>query len=84
MFQGYINYALRGLLDYYVVVYLDDILIYLQDAESHKKHVRIVLERLRRYRLFTKLLKYEFFKRQVGYLRFVVTLKGVEIEAERI
>jgi hypothetical protein len=53
-FQAYINRALSDTLDVFAVVYLDDILIYSNDEESHRHHVREVLSRLRHYRLYVK------------------------------
>ena len=50
-FQAYINRALSDLLDVCCVVYLDDILIYSDSEAQHEKHVRMVLERLRKFRL---------------------------------
>jgi hypothetical protein len=53
-FQNYIHQALGGLLDEFCVAYLDDILIFSADRESHTKHVRQVLERLRAAQLYCK------------------------------
>jgi hypothetical protein len=50
-FQAYINKALSGLVDAICVVYLDDILIYSENLEDHRRHVREVFERLRRFSL---------------------------------
>jgi Reverse transcriptase (RNA-dependent DNA polymerase) len=46
-FQSYINKALRGYLDIFYIIYLDDIIVYSERVEEHKEHVRKVLERLR-------------------------------------
>jgi Reverse transcriptase (RNA-dependent DNA polymerase) len=46
-FQSYINEALRGYLDIFCIIYLDDIMVYLKRVEDHEEHVRKVLERLR-------------------------------------
>ncbi len=59
-FQAYINKSLIGLLDYFVIVYLDNILIYSKDLEQYYKYVRQVLAKLRKYKLYTKLSKCEF------------------------
>jgi len=45
-FQSYIYRALGGLVDRIYIIYLDDILIYLEDKDQHKQHIREVLERL--------------------------------------
>ena len=48
MFQTYINNVLREHLDVFVVVYLDDILVYSKNEEDHKKHVRQILNALKK------------------------------------
>ena len=59
-FQSFINYILRDFLDVFCIVYLDDILIYSNSEEDHTQHVRKVLERLQKYKLYAKLGKCEF------------------------
>jgi hypothetical protein len=59
-FQAYINEALGDLLDDIYVAYLDDILIFSKSVGEYTVHVRIILERLRQYRLYIKLSKCEF------------------------
>jgi hypothetical protein len=83
-FQAYINRALSDLLDICCVVYLDDILIYSQTEEQHEKHVRMVLERLRKFQLYVKLSKCAFKTDTVNFLGFVITPRGVEMEESRI
>jgi hypothetical protein len=83
-FQAYINKALSDLLDTCCVVYLDDILIYSSSPEEHEKHVRLVLERLRKFRLFAKLSKCSFGVDTVHFLGFVISPRGIEMEKERI
>ncbi|EDN07425.1 hypothetical protein HCAG_03956 [Histoplasma mississippiense (nom. inval.)] len=55
-FQSYINKALSDILDVYCVAYLDDIVIYSNTLDEHVAHVKNVLERLRRWRLYVKLI----------------------------
>lgn len=83
-FQAYINRALSDTLDVFVVVYLDDILIYSNDEKSHRYHVREVLSRLRHYRLYVKHSKCLFHTTQVEFLGFIVTPRGVEMDKSRI
>ena len=59
-FQSYINRALAGLVNICCVVYLDNILIFLNSEGDHEKHVRLVMECLREYQLFAKLPKCAF------------------------
>ena len=83
-FQGYINKILAKKLDIFVIVYLDDILIYTDDDESHVTAVRWVLEQLRKFSLFANLKKCRFHQEEVRFLGYVVSSKGIRMEDERI
>jgi hypothetical protein len=83
-FQAYIHQAMGGLLDVFVIVYLDDILIYSQNEEEHIDHVRQVLERLRKYKLYAKLSKCHFHQKKVKFLGVIVGENGVEMDTSRI
>ena len=71
-FQAYINKALSRLVDVVCVVYLDDILIYSENLEDYRQHVREVFERLRRFSLYVNLKKYLFFQTEIKFLGFIV------------
>ncbi len=60
VFQTLVNYVLRDLVNWFVFVYLDDILIFSQNERDHIQHVRLVLQWLLENRLFAKLEKCEF------------------------
>ena len=81
-FQSYIHKVLHKYLDIFVIVFLDDILIYSMEESQYKQHVQIVLKALLVAGLFTKLLKYLFSVKCVPFLRYVITDTGVEMEAE--
>ena len=84
-FQGYINKILAEKLDIFVIVYLDDILIYTEDpGQAHVNAVRWVLEELRKNGLFANLKKCRFHKDEVRFLGYVVSAQGVRMEEERI
>jgi hypothetical protein len=83
-FQAYIHRALGNLVDSIYVVYLDNILIYSNDKETHIQHVRHVLQRLREWGLYAKASKCEFHSKNIEFLGFVVTPDGVVIDAERV
>ncbi len=83
-FQSYINFALRKFLDVFVVIYLNDILIYSQNEEKHTNHVRFVLKRFRKYKLFAKLSKCDFDLKEVDYLRFIVKVNDIRMNFARI
>ena len=84
-FQGYINKILAEKLDIFVIVYLDDILIYTEDlGQDHVDTVWWVLEILQKYGLFANLKKCRFHQDEIRFLGFVVSNKGIRIEEERI
>jgi hypothetical protein len=83
-FQSYINFALRKFLNVFVIIYLDDILIYSQNEEEHTNHVRLVLKRLRKYKLFAKLSKCDFDLKEVDYLEFIVKVNDIRMNFARI
>ena len=83
-FQEYINKILAEKLDIFVIVYLDDILIYTDDDKSHVTAVRWVLEQLRKFSLFANLKKCRFHQEEVRFLGYVVSSKGIRMEDERI
>ena len=84
-FQGYINKILAKKLDVFVIVYLDDILIYNENkGEGHVKAVQWVLDLLRKNGLFANLKKYWFHQDEIRFFGYVVSAQGVQIEDRRI
>ncbi|XP_014872995.1 uncharacterized protein lrfn4b [Poecilia latipinna] len=77
-FQALINDVLRDFLNVFVFVYLDDILIYSRNLLEHKKHVRLVLQRLLENKLFVKAEKCEFHKSSVTFLGYI--LEGGQVK----
>lgn len=71
-YQSLMNDTLDEGLGKFVVVYLDDILIFLKIKEEHVKHVRWVIKKLRERHLRIKLEKYKFFKHEVPFLGSIV------------
>ena len=83
-FQGYINKILAEKLDIFVIVYLDDILIYTEDSgQGHVEAVMWVLENLRKNGLFANLKKCRFHQDEVRFLGYVVSGQGIRMEEER-
>ena len=72
------------MLDVTCVLYLDNILIFSKNEEDYIRNVKEVLERLRLYKVYAKLSKYEFYKDSINYLSFVVGKEGITIDPERI
>ena len=84
-FQGYINKIFTEKLNVFVIVYLDDILIYTKDeGQGHVEAVQWVLDLLRKNGLFANLKKCRFHQDKIRFLGYVVSAQRVQMEDERI
>ena len=84
-FQSYINKFLAEKLDIFIIVYLDNILIYTKDlGQSHVEVMQWVLDLLRKNSLFTNLKKCWFHKEEIEFLGYVVLSQGIRMEDKRI
>ncbi|SYW86571.1 uncharacterized protein UHO2_04068 [Ustilago hordei] len=83
-FQSFINDIFRDIIGIYVVVYLDDFLIFSDTEEAHVKHVTEVLTCLRSNRLFAKLSKCEFHTKTVEFLGYIIKPTGIEMDPEKV
>ncbi len=70
----------REYMDKFVVVYLNDILIFSKNQEDHDKHVRLVFVKLQEHGLYAKLEKCEFDKSLVEFLSYVISPDGVSMD----
>src|SRR5271170_3118540 len=84
IFMTLMNDIFREYLDQFMVIYLDDILIYSKTKEEHLKHVHLVLRKLKEYCLYGKLSKYEFMKNKVEYLGHYISAKGISVDHRKI
>ena len=85
IFQGYVNKILAEKLDVFVIVYLDDILVYTEDpGQPHVDAIRWVLDQLRKYSFFANLKKCCFHQVKIRFLWYVVSLKGISMETKKI
>ncbi|XP_018428231.1 PREDICTED: adhesion G protein-coupled receptor L3-like [Nanorana parkeri] len=83
-FQCFDNNIFRDLLDIWVVIYLDDILIYSDSSQKHQKHVRWVLSRLRAHRLYAKLEKFTFENTTIPFLGYIISPEGIRMDNTKI
>ena len=83
-FQRMMNDVLREHLDEFVIVYLDDILIYSKDAEEHREHLKKVLELLRKHQLYAKTTKCEFGMPSTEFLGHIVSKDGISTDPKKI
>jgi hypothetical protein len=70
-------------LDKFVVVFIDDILIYSQSEEEHVNHLKMVLQRLREHQLYAKLSKCEFWIDEVLFLGHIINIEGLAVDPKK-
>ena len=71
-------------LDKFMVVFIDDILIYSETAEEHEEHLRVVLMRLREHKLYAKFSKCEFWLKKVPFLGQVLSENGISVDPSKV
>ncbi|KAL0561349.1 hypothetical protein IC582_001774 [Cucumis melo] len=84
VFMDLMNRVFREFLDTFVIVFIDDILIYSKTEAEHEEHLRMVLQTLRDNKLYAKFLKCEFWLKQVSFLGHVVSKAGVSVDPAKI
>lgn len=72
-FMKMMNGVFWDFLEEFVIIFIDDILVYSKSWEVHQEHLRVVLERLREHELFAKLSKCSFWQRSVGFLGHIIS-----------
>ncbi|CAL1400329.1 unnamed protein product [Linum trigynum] len=84
VFMALMNRVFHEYLDKFVIVFIDDILIYSKSEEEHKTHLRIVLQILREKQLYAKFSKCEFWLKEVIFLGHVISGRGVEVDPKKV
>ncbi|WMV14744.1 hypothetical protein MTR67_008129 [Solanum verrucosum] len=83
-FMSLINWVFKLFLDSFVIVFIDDILVYSKSEEEHANHLRTVLGVLGKQRLYAKFSKCEFWLTSVAFLGHVVSKEGVIVDPQKI
>ncbi|GJS11616.1 putative reverse transcriptase domain-containing protein [Tanacetum coccineum] len=84
IFIDLMNRVCRPYLDKFVIVFIDDILIYSKTQEEHVEHLRLVLEFLKKEKLYAMFFKCEFWLREVQFLRHVINGNGIHVDPSKI
>ncbi|GAU32901.1 hypothetical protein TSUD_393220 [Trifolium subterraneum] len=84
VFMEYMNMIFHSFLDKFVVVFIDDILVYSKSEEEHKEHLRIVLHVLKEKKLYAKLSKCEFWLEEVSFLGHVISSGGIAVDPAKV
>ncbi|WVZ90945.1 LOW QUALITY PROTEIN: hypothetical protein U9M48_037195 [Paspalum notatum var. saurae] len=77
-------FILHGIFDKFVVVLIDDILVFSINEEEHEKHLRMVLQKLRKNQLYAKLSKCEFWLLEVSFLGHIISKGGISVDPSKI
>ena len=83
-FMDLMNRVFRSYVDQFIVVLIDNILVYSKDRQNRDTHLRVVLETLRKEQLYAKLSKYEFWLNEVSFLGHIVSKEGIGVDPNKI
>ena len=84
VFMDLMNRIFQPYLDQFVIVFIDDILIYSSSKEDHEEHLRVVLQILRENQLYAKFSKCQFWLDSVSFLGHVISAEGVSVDPQKI
>ncbi|KAL9265864.1 Retrovirus-related Pol polyprotein from transposon 17.6-like protein, partial [Drosera capensis] len=84
VFMDLMNRVFKPYLDHFVVVFIDDILVYSRDHREHEEHLRTTLKTLRENELYAKFKKCEFWLTEVAFLGHVISGEGVKVDPKKI
>ncbi|KAJ0871839.1 putative nucleotidyltransferase, Ribonuclease H [Helianthus annuus] len=84
VFMDLMNRVRKPYLDDFVIVFIDDILIYSKSKEDHERHLRLILELLRKEQLYAKFSKCDFWIREVHFLGHIVNETGIHVDPAKI
>jgi hypothetical protein len=79
-----INYVFMLELDKFVVVFINDILIYSKSEEEHERHLRVILQRLRDHQLYAKFNKCAFWLKKVPFLGHIISAEGIVVDPSKV
>ena len=78
------NTILHEFLDKFVIVYIDDILIFSDTDEEHTQHIKLVLDRLRAHRLWVKAEKCAIYKDCIKFLGYIISPDGISMNPKKV
>jgi hypothetical protein len=83
-FMYLMNKVFMEYLDKFLVVFIDDILIFSKNEEEHDKHLCLVLQKLRENQLYVKLNKCEFWLKEVSFLSHIISKGGIFVDPSKV
>jgi hypothetical protein len=83
-FINLMNNVFMEELEKFVVVFIDDILVYSKSVEEHEQHLRVVMGKLRAHKLYAKFSKCEFWMEKISFLGHILTAEGVAVDPRKV
>jgi hypothetical protein len=83
-FMYLMNKVFMEYMDKFVVVFINDIFIYLRTEEEHEEHLCLALQKLREHRLYAKLSKCKFWMKQVAFLGHIIYKGGISVDPSKV
>jgi hypothetical protein len=83
-FMYMMNKVFMEYLDKFVMVFIDDILVYSRSEEEHEEHLHLALQKLREHRLYAKLSKCKFWMKQVTFLGHIISKGGISVDPSKV
>jgi hypothetical protein len=83
-FMYLMNKVFMEYLDRFVIVFIDDILVFSKTMEEHEEHLRLVLEKLRSNQMYAKFSKCEFWLTKVAFLGHIISARGVSVDPGKV
>ena len=84
MFMDLMNWIFHPYMDKFIIVFIDDILIYSRSEAEHEKHLHLALQTLRDHQLFAKFSKCEFWLPEVKFLEYVISKNGIAMDSSKV
>ena len=78
------NREFQNYLDSFVIVFIDDIFVYLKDEDDHMGHLSVVLQTLKEHQLYAKYSKCEFLLRSVSFVGHIISSEGVKLDPRKM
>ena len=83
-FQRRINYILEEHLDDFIIIYLNNIIIYLNSKKEYKKYIKQVLSRLYKKNILVVIKKCKFYTKKTDFIGFIIKLRQISIDLKKI
>ena len=83
-FMCLMNSVFSMYLDKFVLVFLDDIVVYYKNEKEHEEHLRLTLQFIKEHQLYAKLSKCDFFRDRIQYLGHIISEEGISVDPEKI